>query len=86
MFQIELTHEAKKDLKKLEKKRAEIILRKIYSVRKTPLHYIERLVGITLWKLRIGDYRAILQLNTKERKISVLKIGHRKKIYKQLGK
>lgn len=85
MFQIELTSEAQKNLKKLEKKKAEIILRKLYSIRKNPLHYIERLVGKTLWKLRIGDYRTILILNTKENKIIVLKIGHRKKIYKQLS-
>ena len=86
MFDIELTQEAKKDLKKFEKRVARVILKKIYSIRKNPLHYIERLVGLTLWKLRIGDYRAVILLNTKEKKIKVIKIGHRKKIYKQLRK
>ena len=86
MFQIQLTKEAQKDLKKLEKKKIEIVLKKLYSIREDPSHYIERLIGKTLWKLRIGDYRVILQLNTKDKKINVIKIGHRDKIYKRLDK
>jgi len=84
MFSIELTDEAKKDLKKLEKKEAEIILKKIYSIRSNPLHFIERLSGVPLWKLRAGDYRAILQVVTKDSMIRIIKIGHRGNIYKSL--
>jgi len=75
---------AKKDLKKLPKEAIATILKKIHSIRDNPLRYIERLKSSYLWKLRIGDYRAILFLNTKESKIHVLKIGHRKDIYKRL--
>jgi len=74
---------AKKDLKKLPKKVVETVLKKLYSVKDNPLRYIERLKKSPLWKLRIGDYRAVLYLNTKEDKINVLKIGHRKDIYKK---
>lgn len=74
---------AKKHLKKLPINIAEVILRKVYSIKDTPLRYIERLKKSSLWKLRIGDYRAILHLNTKEDIINVLKIGHRKEIYKK---
>ena len=35
------------------------------------------------WKLRVGDYRVIMSINTKERKIFIEKIGHRKEIYKK---
>jgi len=74
---------AKKDLKKLPKNIVDIIIKKIYSIKDNPLRYIERLKQSPLWKLRIGDYRAILQINTKENIINVLKIGHRKEIYKK---
>jgi len=86
MFQIDITDEVWKDLRKLDKKYSEIILKKVYSIRKEPLRYIERLVGKTLWKLRVGDYRVILQLNTKDKKINVIKLGHRKRVYKRLDK
>lgn len=75
---------AKKNLKKLPSKVVESILKKLYSIKEDPLHFIERLKDSHLWKLRIGDYRAILYLNTKKEEIHVLKIGHRKNIYKNI--
>ncbi|MCK4521042.1 MAG: type II toxin-antitoxin system RelE/ParE family toxin [Nanoarchaeota archaeon] len=83
MFSIVILPKAKKQLIKLEKKKIEIILKKIYSIRENPLHYIERLKEMPSWKLRIGDYRAIMSINTKEKKIFIEKIGHRKEIYKK---
>ncbi len=84
MFSIIILPKAKKQLLKLEKRVAEVILKKIYSIKESPLHYIERLEGIPSWKLRIGDYRAILSINTKEKIIFIEKIGHRKEIYKKI--
>lgn len=83
MFSIIILPKAKKQLLKLEKKTIEIILKKIYSIKENPLHYIERLKEIPSWKLRIGDYRAIMSINTREKKIFIEKIGHRKEIYKK---
>ena len=75
---------AKRDFKKLPKKIISNILKKLNSIKDNPLRYIERLRSSHLWKLRIGDYRAILYLNTKEDTLHVLKIGHRKDIYKKI--
>jgi len=75
---------AKKDLRKLSKNAISDILKKINEIRNNPLRYIERLKGSHLWKLRMGDYRAILYLKTEDSEIHVLKIGHRKDIYKKL--
>ena len=74
---------AKKDLKKLPNQAVEAILKKIYSIRDNPLAHIERLKGSHLWKLRIGDYHSILYVDTKEDKLHVVKVGHRKNIYKR---
>jgi len=76
---------AKKELKKFPKKTVEAILKKLYSIKDNPLAYIERLKRSHLWKLRMGDYRAILYLNTKENEIHVLKVGHRRNIYKKIS-
>jgi mRNA interferase RelE/StbE len=83
MFSIIILPKAKKQLLKLEKKTIRIILKKIYTIKKTPLHYIEKLKDIPSWKLRVGDYRAILSINTRDKKIFIEKIGHRKEIYKK---
>ncbi len=81
MFQIELTETAKSFLRKLQKKDAEIILNKIYSIRDNPYRFLKRLQGEKLWRLRIGDYRAKIDIVISMNKIFVVRIGHRKNIY-----
>jgi mRNA interferase RelE/StbE len=76
---------AKKDLKGLSKDVVGKILKKLHSILEDPLRHIERLKSAHLWKLRTGDHRAILFVDTKNEKIHVLKVGHRKNIYKRLS-
>jgi mRNA interferase RelE/StbE len=45
----------------------------------------EALIGSELgefWKYRVGDYRVITQIQNQELCVLVLKIGHRKDVYK----
>ena len=81
MFQIELTETAKKFLKKLQKKDAELILKKLYSIRENPYRFFKRLKGDKLWRLRIKDYRAIIDVIISMNKIIVVRIGNRKNVY-----
>ena len=81
MFQIELTETVKDFLKKLQKKDAEIILNKIYSIRENPYRFLKRLQGEKLWRLRTGDYRAVVDVIVSMNKIIVIRIGHRKNVY-----
>jgi len=81
MFEIELTKTAKDFLKKLQKNDAEIILNKIYSIRENPYRFLKRLHGEKLWRLRIGDYRAKVDVIISMNKIIVIRIGRRKNIY-----
>jgi len=81
MFQIELTETAKKFLKKLPKKDAEMILNKIYSIKENPYRFLKRLQGDKLWRLRIGDYRAIVDVIISMNRIIVVRIGNRKNVY-----
>ena len=81
MYSIQVEENAEKFLKKLPKKESEIILNKIYSIRDNPFRFLKRLQGEKLWKLRIGDYRAIVDVIVSGNKIIVIRIGHRKNIY-----
>lgn len=82
MFQIELTETAKKFLEKLQKNDAEMILNKIYSIKENPYRFLKRFQGEKLWRLRVGDYRAVVDVIVLMNKIIVVRIGHRKNIYK----
>ena len=81
MYSIQIEKNAEDFLKKLQKKDAEIILNKIYSIRENPYRFLKRLQGEKLWRLRIGDYRVIVDVIVSMNKIIVLRIGHRKNVY-----
>ncbi len=81
MYSIQIEKNAENFLKKLQKKDAEIILNKIYSIKENPFRYLRRLQGEKLWRLRIGNYRAIVDVIISMNKIIVIRIGHRKNIY-----
>jgi len=81
MYSIQIEKNAEDFLKKLQKKDAEIILNKIYSIRENPFRYLKRLQGEKLWRLRTGGYRTIVDVIISMNKIIVLRIGHRKNVY-----
>ena len=81
MYSVEIAKKAKNFLKKIPKQDADIILNKIYSLRENPFRFLKKLRGNKLWRLRILDYRAIVDIIISGQRIIVLRIGHRKNIY-----
>jgi len=81
MYSIQIEENAENFLKKLQEKDRKIILNKIYSIRDNPFRFLKRLHGEKLWRLRIGDYRVIVDVIISGNKIIVLRIGHRKNVY-----
>ena len=81
MFSIQIEKNAELFLKKLNKKDAEIILNKIYSIREDPFRFIKRLQGEKLWRLRVGDYRVIVEVILSGNRIIVVRIGKRCNVY-----
>ena len=41
----------------------------------------QRLKYSPFWRLRIGDYRAIFEVDEEERRVIILFIGHRREVY-----
>ena len=83
MYSVEISATSEKFLSKLPKKEAERILEKLQAMRESPFNYAVRLKGTQLWKLRIGDYRAEVDIIIKGQTIFVVRIGHRRNIYQQ---
>ena len=82
MYELILDPEALDFLEKMDKKLGRRIWVKIQSTKKDPHHFFERLAGRDDYKLRIGDYRAIADIDDDIRRIEITLIGHRKNIYK----
>ncbi|MEK6935503.1 MAG: type II toxin-antitoxin system RelE/ParE family toxin [Nanoarchaeota archaeon] len=82
MFNIQWKEEAVKDLQKLERDLGSRIYKKVNSLKENfDSADIKRLQGSDLFRLRVGDYRIIFEIN--KELITILKIGHRKNIYKK---
>jgi mRNA interferase RelE/StbE len=71
-------------LGKLERKIRKRIFEKIHSTKENPFHYFEKLTARDEYKLRVGDYRVIADIDEKTKRISILFIDHRKNIYKKI--
>ena len=81
MYKVIFDDNAIEFLKNLDKKNQERIFNKIMSTKEDPFHYFEKLTSKKQYKLRVGDYRVIADIDKNEIKILVLLIGHRKNIY-----
>ena len=81
MYEIIFSEKAEKQLKKLEKDIQSRIISVLERIRIRPESYIERLVGEQVYKLRVGDYRVIMDLDKNRLIILILKVGHRKNVY-----
>ena len=82
MFELTYSKSATKFLKKLSKDKQEHILSVLERARIRPEKHFERLVGDKSYKLRAGQYRIIADIHRNELRILVIKIGHRRNIYK----
>lgn len=85
---IKIDEGAKKDLAKLDKpvaKRVTSFLKARLQKLADPRSIGEALTGKKfgeLWKYRVGDFRIIAKIEDKQLLILVVRVGHRKNVYK----
>lgn len=83
-FEIILTEKAKKCFKELDKHIASRIADKLAELAKKETVSLEKLEGKNFYKFRVGDYRVLIEKFPATKKLIVLKVGHRKNIYKNI--
>ena len=87
-YSVELSESADRELGKLDAQQAKRILRFLHErVAKLddPRSVAEALHGSQLgefWKYRVGDYRLICKIEDDRLVVLVLRVGHRKEIYR----
>ena len=85
-YKLVFTDRAKKQLKKLDKHTAALIIgwleKNIENCDNPRIHgkgLVENKSG--QWKYRIGDYRVICEIQDEEIIVLVLEVGHRREVY-----
>ena len=83
MYKILFSKESEDYFNKLDNSIKKRVGKKIEMLKENPHIGIPLTANLAgFWKLRIGDYRIIYQIKDAELLIFVIKIGHRKNIYK----
>ena len=88
-WQIELKPKAKRALARLDRPVQQCILDFLVRLGGTenPRHTGEALQGEHgLWKYRVGDYRLVARIQDRQLIVLVVKIGHRRAVYRDLPK
>ena len=86
-WKIEFEKNAVKELKKIDRQTAKRLLNFLTRIEKMedPRSIGEALKGSSLnafWKYRVGDYRLICEIRDTTILIIVVKVGHRKDVYR----
>ena len=85
-YKVEISDDAKKDLKKLDKQTAGMIiawLRKHIEGCTDPRAHGKGLTGNHSgeWRYRVGDYRILAEIQDSKVTVLVIEVGHRSTVY-----
>lgn len=83
MYNLLFEKRALENLNKLDKEIKQRIWDKLQLCKENPFRLLNHLENMPGFKLRVGDYRVIIDVNNYKKTINVLKVGHRKKVYEK---
>ncbi len=76
-YRIVWSIQASKQMERLDRSVAKRIHEKIGQLYQNPERYVEKLVRYPYYRLRVGDYMVILDIQNEIVRILILKVGHR---------
>jgi mRNA interferase RelE/StbE len=85
MYKVELRRQAQRALDKLPKSDFQSVIGAIKDLAQTPRpRGIEKVKSTGLWRIRQGDYRIVFAIDDNEHLITIVRVGHRREIYRSL--
>ncbi|MFC2070039.1 type II toxin-antitoxin system RelE/ParE family toxin [Chloroflexota bacterium] len=85
MYTIELRRKAQRALDRLPKADFGAVLSAVKGLADTPRPKgIEKIKNAGLWRIRQGDYRIVYSIDDSQKVVTILRIGHRREIYRSL--
>ena len=81
-YEVFILRRAQKQLGKIPTKAYELLKEEIFNLASDPRPLgSKKLIGREGWRIRVGQYRIIYEVDDSKRSVTVLDIGHRKEIY-----
>ena len=85
MYKIELRRKAQRSLDRLPKGDFDAILDAVKGLANSPRPKgVEKIKSAGLWRIRQGDYRIVYSIDDKQQMVTVVRIGHRREIYRSI--
>lgn len=85
MYKIELRRRAQRALDRLPKTDFQTVVEALKELAQTPRpRGVEKVKSTGLWRIRQGDYRIIYAISDDQQLVTVVRIGHRREIYRSL--
>lgn len=82
-YEVRFTDAALEDIEKLDKSISKRIIDKLNMIASDPFSFVKKLKGFDLYRLRVGDYRVIMSIESNKMIIFVLEVGHRSVVYRK---
>ena len=84
-YRIELTKSAVKELERLPAKTHDKIIQHLVQLEQNPRIFgSEKLAGIDAYKLRVGNYRIVYEIDDTKEIVRVVMVDDRKQVYQRL--
>jgi len=85
MYKIELRRKAQRALDRLPKDDFNAVLGTVKGLANIPRpRGVEKIKSAGLWRIRQGDYRIVYSIDDGQKIVTILRIGHRREIYRSL--
>lgn len=85
MYKIELRRRTQRALDKLPKDDFNTVVGAVKALANSPRPKgVEKIKTAGLWRIRQGDYRIVYNIDDGQKIITILRIGHRREIYRSL--
>ena len=85
-YNVEFKPSVHKDFRRLPKSVVERVMKRIEKLQADPFpHGVTKLEGVErLYRIVVGDYRIVYEVDTQARQVTILYVRHRRDVYRAL--
>lgn len=82
-YEVILPKSVQKQLDRLPAEIADRVLDRLASLENNPRPAdVKKLKGRPAWRIRVGDYRAIYEINDRSHQVVIVTVAHRREVYR----
>ena len=84
MYEVQIERGAEKDMKGLPKAMFQRVASAVLELKNSPRpHGGKKLAGSSGdWRIRVGDYRVIYDIDNRAKLVRIWRVGHRREVYR----